>query len=118
MGLTIGSKNTKILVVRPTSSSSTAPRSAQLERGREPVKVVEDFEYQGGTFTRDCSMDQETDRRISKAAHTFRRLYRVVWCRKSLKEDTKLRLFKAVVLPTLMYGSETWVTLATHMKHL
>ena len=31
---------------------------------------------------------------------------------------TKLRLFKAVVLPTLLYGSETWVPLAPHVKRL
>ena len=31
---------------------------------------------------------------------------------------TKLHLFKAVVLATLLYGCETWVPLAAHMKHL
>ena len=40
------------------------------------------------------------------------------WYRKRLKIETKLRLFKAVVLPTLLYGSETWVPLAPHLKRL
>ena len=79
---------------------------------------MEDFEYLGTTITQDCSLDREIDRRISRDAHTFRSCSRVVWCRKSLKEDTKLRLFKAVILPTMLYGSETWVPLATHMNCL
>ena len=53
------------------------------------------------------------DRRTSKASLTFRSLYRVVWYRKRLKIETKLHLFKAVVLPTPLYGSETWVPLET-----
>ena len=69
MGFTISAKKTKILVVYPTSSSSTPPRSIQFERGREPKEVVEDFEYLGSTITQDCSLDQEIDRRISKAAN-------------------------------------------------
>ena len=31
---------------------------------------------------------------------------------------TKLRLFRAIVLSTLLYGSETWVPLAAHTKRL
>ena len=31
---------------------------------------------------------------------------------------TKTRLFKAVALPTLLYGSKTWVTTVGHIKHL
>ena len=29
-----------------------------------------------------------------------------------------MRLFKTVVLSTLLYGSETWAPIATHIKHL
>ena len=38
--------------------------------------------------------------------------------RASVKVVTKLRLFSVVVLATLLYGSETWVPLAAHMKRL
>ena len=79
---------------------------------------MEDFEYLGSIIIQDCSLDLEIDRRINKAAHAFHSLYRVVWCRKCLKEETELCLFKAVVLPTLLYGSEIWVSLAIHMKCL
>ena len=42
----------------------------------------------------------------------------MLWCRKSVKVVTKLCLFRLVVLTTLLYGSETWVPLAAHMKRL
>ena len=32
-----------------------------------------------------------------------------VWKRKELSRRTKLRVYNAIVVPTLMYGSETWV---------
>ena len=80
--------------------------------------MVEEFEYLGSTISQDCSLDQEIDRWISKASHTFCSLYRVVWCRKRLKVETKLQLFRVVVLATLLYGSETWVPLAPHLRRL
>ena len=33
-------------------------------------------------------------------------------------DETKIRLFKAVILPNLLYGSEVLVPLATHRKRL
>ena len=69
---------------------------------------MEDFEYLGSIITNDCLLDQEINRWISKAANVFHSLYRVVWYRKNLKEVTKMCLFKAVILATLLYGSETW----------
>ena len=35
-----------------------------------------------------------------------------------MKTSTKMRMFKAVVLPTLLYGSETWVPSAALLKRL
>ena len=56
--------------------------------------------------------------RISKASGTFRSLYRVLCCQRRLKNSTKMRLFRSVVLTTLLYGSETWLPLASHIACL
>ena len=42
----------------------------------------------------------------------------MLWCQKRLKTKTKLHLFRAIVLSIPLYGSETWVPLAKHTKHL
>ena len=118
MRLSICCKTSKILAVCPNNSSSMQPRAVQLCSDEVPVAVVEDFEYLGCTISHDCSLDQEISKRISKASQTFRSLYRVLWCQKRLKTKTKLRLFQAIVLSTLLYGSETWAPLAKHTKRL
>ena len=118
VGLSISSKKFKILAICPSISLGAPPRAVQLSLEEEPVAVVEEFEYLGSTISQDCTLDREISVRISKAARTFGSLYRVLWCRKRLKTSTKMRLFKSVVLSTLMYGSETWVPSAAHMKRL
>ena len=119
MGLFI-SKKSKILVVCPTNCNSTSmqPRAVRLCSGKVPMAVVEDFEYLGCTFSHNCSLDREISKRISKASQAFSSLCRVLWCQKRLKTKTKLRLFKAIILFTLLNGSETWVPLAMHTKRL
>ena len=79
--------------------------------------MVEEFEYLG-SISQDCTLDREISMRINKASRTFGSLYRVLWCRKRVKTATKMRLFKSVVLSTLLYGSETWVPSAANLKHL
>ena len=82
------------------------------------VSVVDDFEYLGGTITKECSLEKEISVRISKASRSFNSLYRVLWRQRGVKVKTKLRIFKSVVLPTLLYGSETWTPVASHIKRL
>ena len=41
-----------------------------------------------------------------------------VWDNSSLTEKTRLRVYHACVLSTLLYGSETWTTYARHERKL
>ena len=41
-----------------------------------------------------------------------------MWNNKSLKCKTKIHVYRAVVLTTLLYGSETWVTYHSHIRLL
>ena len=118
MGLTISSKKTKILAVRPAGRPSQSQRDVLLRPSDEPVSVVESFEYLGSTISADCSLDKEVSSRISKASRSFNSLCRILWYQKRIKTKTKMRLFKTVVLSTLLYGSETWAPIATHIKRL
>ena len=46
------------------------------------------------------------------------RLYKRVWNNKHLRIKTKISVYRAVVLTTLLYGSESWVTYRNHLKLL
>ena len=41
-----------------------------------------------------------------------------VWERNGIRLDTKLKVYKAVVLPTLLYACETWTEYQRHAKKL
>ena len=41
-----------------------------------------------------------------------------MWNRRGISIDTKLKVYKAVVLPTLLYGCESWTVYQRHAKKL
>ena len=54
-------------------------------------------------------MEEEVRSRTGKAARVIGVLNEPVWKWKELSRRTRLRVYNAIVVPTLMYGSETWV---------
>ena len=90
-----------------------------MQRPGGLVSVVDDFKYLGSTITKDCNLDKEINVWISirhlvvSAVSTS-----VLRHQRGVKVKTKLRTFKLVVLPTLLYSSETWTPVASHIKCL
>ena len=118
IGLSITIRKAKILAIYPSNSHIGHPREVYLKPDKEPVMVVKELEYLGSIISQDCTLDREIRSRISKASYVFLSLFRVPWSKGRLKVATKMCLVKSVVLPTLPYGRETWVPLATHQEHL
>ncbi|BHF67059.1 hypothetical protein SprV_0301008200 [Sparganum proliferum] len=54
-------------------------------------------------------IDGKVARRIPKASQDFGHLQSAVWNRHGLRLKTNLELYKAITLPTLVYGAETWM---------
>ena len=65
-------------------------------------------------LSRAVHIDDEITARIAKASVAFGRLRANVWERNGIKLDTKLKVYKAVVLPTLLYACETWTVYQRH----
>ena len=63
-------------------------------------------------------IDDEVNARIAKASAAFGRLRDSVWDRSGMRLDTKLKVYKAVVLPALLYACETWTVYHRHAKRL
>ena len=53
-------------------------------------------------------IDDEVTTRTAKASVAFGRLRTNGWERNGIRIDTKLKVYKAVVLPTLLYTCETY----------
>lgn len=80
-----------------------------VEIGERKLESVEVVKYLGVMISGDGRMEEEIRSRIGKAARVIGALNEPVWRQKELSRRTKLRVYNAIVVPTLMYGSETWV---------
>ncbi len=63
-------------------------------------------------------VDKASSTRITKASQAFGRLRQRIWNSHSIKLPTKIALYNAIELSTLLYGSETWTLHARHVKQL
>jgi len=62
----------------------------------------------GSIVAENGGTSREVSARIQKARGSFPKLRRV-WPSKSLRKDTKIRIFNACVKSVLLYGCETWL---------
>ena len=76
------------------------------------------FMYLGSTISCDGSLDKEIATRISKANQALGRLRNRVLNQHNNRLLTKLEVYNAVVLPSLLYGYETWTLYRRHVKKL
>ena len=82
------------------------------------LQVVDKFIYLESTLLIIVHIDDEVNAVIAKASAAFGRLHGSVWDRSGISLDTKLKVYKAVVLPTLLYACETWTVYQRHAKKL
>ncbi len=54
-------------------------------------------------------MESELERRVGRAATTVGSVRKTVFWNKELSSEDKMTVYSAVVVPTLVYGCETWV---------
>ena len=69
---------------------------------------MEHFTYLGSIISNDATVSKDLDNPLSKASGSFRRLSKRVWQSEALHLSTKIQVYRAVVVPTLLYGTETW----------
>ena len=63
-------------------------------------------------------IDDEVTARTAKASVAFGKIRTNVWERNGIRLDTKLKVYKAVVLPTLLHACESWTVYERHAKKL
>lgn len=110
-GLTISIKKTNVM-----GQGTNSPPNIFINN--EALDVAESFTYLGSTITNNLTLNPELDRRIAKASAVMSRLNKKVWSNKQLTVNTKLKVYQACVLSTLLYGAESWTTYATQENRL
>ena len=110
-GLTISLKKTNVL-----GQNTDAPPVITIDNYQ--LDAVQQFTYLGSTISDDLTLDIEINQRIGKAATTLSRLTKRVWENSKLTVNTKMAVYNACVVSTLLYGSETWTTYARQERRL
>ena len=113
--LTVSIKKTEV-VYQPAPGKPYKEPTITVKGQR--LQVVEKFTYLRSTLSRVVHIDDEVNVRIAKASEAFGRLCGSVWDRSGIRLDTKLKVYKAVVLPILLYAYETWTVYKRHAKRL
>ena len=104
------SKETSYLHVRSLLSVNKIISSSTRQ-------AVDKFTYLGSTFSRNAISDDDVNARLAKASAAFGRR-KNVWNRRGIATETKIKVYRAVVLTTLLYGYETWAVHQGHAKKL
>ena len=110
-GLTISVKKTEVM-----SQNVETPPTIKIDN--KPLQVTNNFTYLGSTINNSLSLNPEIDRRIAKAAGTLAKLDSRVWTNNHLTLKTKIKVYQACVLSTLLYGSESWTTYSKQENRL
>ena len=100
-GLEISLQKTKVL-----TQNTNLPVELSIYNSR--LEEVSEFVYLGSTISSNLSLDGEITKRIAKAAFTMSKLDKRVWANNLLTSRTKIQVYRACVISTLLYGSETW----------
>ncbi|BHF84343.1 hypothetical protein SprV_0902749400 [Sparganum proliferum] len=66
------------------------------------LETTDKFAYLGSILLRNIRIDNEVAQRISKASQTLGQLQASVWNRQGLQVNTKLKIYKAIILTTLL----------------
>ena len=114
-GLTISIKKTEVL--HQSSPAQRLPSPSININGSE-LKNVDQFKYLGSIMSSDGTLSKEIESRISKASQSLGRLRSWVMDNRTIKLSTKLKVYKAVVLTSRLYGCETWTLYRKQSKQL
>ena len=98
-------ENTNFMAQGTETQPSISVDNYVLEAGHQ-------FTYLGSTISSNLSLDTEIDKKIGMADTTLARISSRVWEIPKLTTKTKMAVYNACVISTLLYGSETWTTYA------
>ena len=105
------------MMLQPAPGLTPPPEPSIVIEGTK-LNNVECLTYLGSTLTSTGSMDSEVSNRLAKAGASFGRLWTRVWRERGIKLPTKLAVYRAVVMTSLLYGCETWALYRKQLKTL
>ena len=103
-GMTINVEKTRVLTVGDHLEADQTPITLQ----GCVLQDVKSFPYLGSQVEHTGRVEKEVATRIEKAGTAYQIWRRKVFRSHSLSRQTKMRVFRTLVMSTLLYGAETW----------
>ena len=103
-GLKINIEKTEVLY----QPNSTGTREEDIMVDGNNLNSVLEFTCLGSTISGNGCIDVEIPRRMSKASASFSRLRQKLWNNHHVSMRVKGKIYRAIVLSTLLYGAEAW----------
>ena len=116
-GLTVSKAKTEIMCLREKGMlESTA--TFGVEAAGQVYKQMNEFVYLGGNVNHNADLSIEVDRRIHNAWCSFRKYTLELYDQPNAPLELKIRMLRAEVLETRLYGCVTWSPRACHYDTL
>ena len=110
-GLIIHTTKTNIL-------SASSPDAQSFSISGSQLKNCENFTYLGSNLSLSGDLTNEIQRRINLASTAFGRQSKRVFGNQNLTMHTKIAVYDAVVISTILFGCNTWVRHRRHIRPL
>ena len=115
-GLTVSEAKTEIMCLPRGMPESTATFS--VETAGQVYNQTNEFVYLGGKVNHNADLSIEVNRRIRNAWCSFRKYTLELYDRLSARLELKIRMLRADILETMLYGCVTWSPHACHYDTL
>ncbi|KAJ4432787.1 hypothetical protein ANN_21426 [Periplaneta americana] len=112
IGLEVNPKKTKYMFM---SRDGNIVRNGNINIGDLSFEEVEKFKYLGATVTNINDTREEIKRRINMGNACYYSVEKLL-SSSLLSKNLKVRIYKTVILPVILYGCETW-TLTLREEH-
>jgi hypothetical protein len=114
MGLEVNIGKTKVMYQPPPHLRMPS----NIVINAEPLENVENFPYLGSHLSTSVNVESEIKHRIAVASASYGKMRKRIFENHDLTVKTKVTVFNAVVIPTLLYGCETWTLYRRHINTL
>ena len=116
-GLTVSEAKTEIMYLRAKGMSAPTV-TFSVEAAGQVYNQTNEFVYLGGNVNHNADLSIKVDRRIRNAWCSFRKHTLELYDRPSAPLELKIRMLRAKVLETMLYGCVTWSPRACHYDTL
>ena len=117
-GLAVSEAKTEIMCLRAAKGMPESTAVFSLEAAGQVYNLTNEFVYLGGVGNHNADLSVKVGRRIRNAWWSFRKYTLELYDRPSAPLELNIRLLRAEVLETMLYGCVTWSLRACHYDTL